>query len=264
MKTITVDDSQPVVNMVLRHLRELYPESEHIGFTAAEEVAEYAENNSINVAFLDVEMPGMSGITLAKKLQSINPGTNIIFITGHEEYMRDAFSLYASGYLVKPVTKEDLKDAMEHLRYPVETKKQKRVRVQCFGSFETFVDGRPVHFGRSKSKELFAYLVDRRGAACTPEMIIGNIWPELPPTESLKTHLRVASHEMINAFGELGITGLIIRERNNMWLNTEMFDCDFYDYLAGDEKARNSFCGEYMTQYEFAEDTRAFLQNKNL
>ena len=111
-------------------------------------------------------------------------------------------------------------------------------------------------FHRSKSKELFAYLVDRRGAVCTNDMIIGNLWPDKPLTDSLKSLERTVVSEMIRDFEEAGVEGLFPKAKNGISVKIEMLDCDYYRYLDGDQKAIRQFKGEYMTQYEFAEETR--------
>ncbi|NLY17536.1 MAG: response regulator transcription factor [Clostridiaceae bacterium] len=67
-----------------------------------ESAALLAESLRPDVVFLDVEMPGLNGIDCAKRIQDINPKTIIIFVTAHEEYMPDAFHLYAFDYMVKP------------------------------------------------------------------------------------------------------------------------------------------------------------------
>ena len=199
-------------------------------------------------------MPKINGIDLAKQVQSIDPHANIIFITGYQEYMSDAFDLYASAYLLKPIDENDVRKALSHLRYDV--RKKKGIRVQCFGNFEVFVGGVPLFFHRSKSKELFAYLVDRKGAVCSSDMIIGNLWGDKPLTDSLKSLQRTVISEMIRDFEMANVEGLFIKSKNGLSVNTEMIDCDYYRYLEGDEKAIHQFKGEYMTQYEFAEETR--------
>jgi two-component SAPR family response regulator len=78
----------------------------------------------------------------------------------------EAFSMHASGYILKPVTAEAIAEAMEQLRHPVNPLPEKRLRVQTFGNFEVLLDEKPLTFARSKTKELFAYLVSRRGAHC--------------------------------------------------------------------------------------------------
>ena len=125
----------------------------------------FAEETRIDVAFLDVEMAVTSGVQLAQRLTLYQPQINIIFATGFGQYRDSAFDLHASGYLMKPITAEKVRVELAHLRYPVHGKK--RVQVQTFGNFDVFLDGRPVKFKYSKTKELFAYLVDRKGAMCT-------------------------------------------------------------------------------------------------
>ena len=84
---------------------------------------------------------------------------NIIFVTGFSEYTGDAMRLHASGYIMKPVTTEAVKSELDDLRFPIIPKDNSLLRVQCFGNFDVFTpDGKPMHFERSRSKEIFAYL----------------------------------------------------------------------------------------------------------
>ena len=71
------------------------------------------------VVFLDIEMDDVNGIALAQKIQKIAPRTNIIYITGYEKYALESYKTYASGFLVKPIDEDMLKDALDHLRFPV-------------------------------------------------------------------------------------------------------------------------------------------------
>ena len=256
MRTLTVDDRRSVVNMMLRILDKIDPEGEHIGTTDPEKALKVIREKEVTAVYVDVEMPKINGIELARMMQEVKPETNIIFITGYQEYMPDAFELYASGYLMKPVDEDDVRKSLEHLRYKGEPIKTSAVRVQCFGNFEVFVGNTPMLFHRSKSKELFAYLIDRKGAVCTNDMIIGNLWGDKPLTESLKSLQRTVISEMIKDFEQANIEGLFSKSKNGISVNTDMVDCDYYKYLDGDEKAIRRFKGEYMTQYEFAEETR--------
>jgi two-component system LytT family response regulator len=60
------------------------------------------DNNKIDAAFLDIDMPGLDGIEAAKLILDINPRCMIVFITAHVNYMSEAFELYAYDYIVKP------------------------------------------------------------------------------------------------------------------------------------------------------------------
>ena len=259
MRTITVDDMLPVVNSMIRLMTRIDPDGEHIGTTDVNEALRYVREGPFDVAFLDVEMPVMNGIQAARRLQQIEPLLNIIFITGYSEYMPDAFSLYASAYLVKPVTEKAVREALQHLRYQARDTLKKPLRARCFGAFELFMNDVPVRFTRSKSKELLAYLIDRRGAVCSTDMIIGNLWPEEEVTESLKSLARTVISDAVRSLSHCGVEDLIIRGKGGVSIDTRKLDCDYYRYLDGDPYAQHEFHGEYMEQYEFAEETRARL-----
>ena len=119
-----------------------------------------------------------------------------------------------------------------------------------------------MEFPREKYKELFAYLIDRKGTLCTSDMIIGNLWRDMPADNSHKSKMRVTINSMVNAFTKAGIDNVIIRKRNGVAVNINSVDCDYYRWLDGDPYALRQFIGEYMTQYEFAEETRYNLQVK--
>lgn len=91
------------------------------------------------------------------------PLCNIVFLTGFSEYMPSAFEMHASGYVLKPFSQKKIEEVLQHRRYRFPDLSDRPVRVQCFGSFEVFVNGEAVRFKRSKSKELLAYLIDRKG-----------------------------------------------------------------------------------------------------
>ena len=264
MYTLTVDDRQLLVTLVQTILKKIDPSGNHMGAVHPQEALEIAQSNPVDVAFLDVEMPDMNGIELARKLQDRYPLINIVFVTGFGEYMPDAFSVYASDYIMKPVSEESIRRALSHLRYSIgehHSQKQK-LKVQCFGAFDVFVDGKPVKFTRSKTKELLAYLVDRNGAVCTTDMLLGNLWPEDSPTASIKSNLRTITADLRNTLDSLGTGDVLQKDRGGLCVDTSLIDCDYYRFLNGDPIAVHQFRGEYMTQYAFAEETAAMLQLK--
>ena len=116
---ILVEDELMLLNGFLRILSDVLPEVQAIGFQTGASAIEYAQGNRVDIAFLDIELFGESGIDLAEKLIAINPRTNIVFLTGHPEYAHDALRLHCSGYILKPLTPEKLKEEIAHLRYPV-------------------------------------------------------------------------------------------------------------------------------------------------
>lgn len=139
---------------------------------------------------------------------------------------------------------------------------QPRLRVQTFGNFEVFYDGKPVHFRRRRTKELFAYLIDRRGAGSTMGQLISVLWEGRPDTESVRSQLRSLITDLRTTFRDLGENTIIIKQRDLIAVDPTRLDCDYYRFLAGDPGAVNAFRGEYMTNYSWGETTLGALQQK--
>lgn len=73
-------------------------------YSRAEEfLFDYSEEKDFDILLLDIEMPGMNGVELAKKIRQENGVLQIVFITGYYEYFSDGFDVSALHYLLKPV-----------------------------------------------------------------------------------------------------------------------------------------------------------------
>ena len=265
MRIIAADDETLMLEMLTDRIRQARPQAEIHGFSSARKLLEWLEQPEagFDVAFLDIEMPGISGIALAQKLKTICPSGNLIFVTGFSQYMAEAFQLHASGYIMKPVTVKAVEEELENLRHPVAQEEHRRLRVQTFGNFEVFYEGRPVHFSRSRTKELFAYLIDRRGAGSTMGELISVLWEERPDTDSVRSQLRSLITDLRTTFRRLDEKSIIIKQRDLIAVDPDRVDCDYYRFLAGDMAAINAFRGEYMTNYSWAEPTAGALEQKN-
>lgn len=137
-----------------------------------------------------------------------------------------------------------------------------RLRVQTFGNFEVFCDGKHVRFRRRRTKELFAYLIDRRGAGCTMGQLISVLWEGRPDTESVRSQLRSLITDLRTTFRMLKEEAVIIKQRDLIAVDPDRVDCDYYRFLAGDPRAISAFRGEYMTNYSWGETTLGALQQK--
>ena len=115
---IMVDDRKIFLTGALPILEEVLPNAIIMGFTRPSEAIEFAKANRIALAFLDIEMGKMNGFELCRMLLEINPRTNIIFLTAYMEYSLDAWSTGASGFLLKPITAENVRLQLKNLRYP--------------------------------------------------------------------------------------------------------------------------------------------------
>lgn len=259
MNTLIVDDRQLAVNAMKKIMERINPEGIHIGVNSAEEALEILNSKLIDVAFLDVEMPGFNGMNLARYMKTLSPNTNVVFVTGHSEYALEAHEVYASGFLLKPVDEEDVRNALSHLRYPIKNTEKKDIWIQCFGKFEMFYKGEPVHFNRNKTKELFAYLIDQKGATCTMGELLNVLWENKPDSRSQRSQLRNLIADLKNTLEQIQAQDIIIRTRNKMAVDRKKIKCDYYDFLDGIPYAINAYHGEYMSQYSWSEMTVAML-----
>ncbi len=168
MRILCVDDEPLALQMLEMSVKKAKPNEEVYAFRKPKELLEEAQKGGCDIAFLDIHMRGMNGVELAKELKAVNPKMNIIFVTGFSDYTGDAMSLHASGYIMKPVNQAKVEQELADLRFPIVPKNNAKLRVQCFGNFDVFTpDGAHVRFERSKSKEVFAYLVHKQGSSCT-------------------------------------------------------------------------------------------------
>lgn len=261
MKILVVDDGQLAINSLVRILCRVAPDCDYISAMTTEDALTWMRQGPMDAAFLNLEMPGMNGLGLARMIQKLQPRCNIIVVTEHPEHALEALQIFVSGFLLKPANEDDVKNVLKHLRYPPEDGPA-GVKIQCFGTFEIFVNGRTLAFKRSKSKELLAYLVDRNGATCTNGEMLAVLWEDKPDTASLHSYLRNLIFDLSHALEDAGVTGLLIRGRSTLAIDTGKVDCDYYNFLKGDRSAINSYRGEYMTQYSWAEVTRSALRQQ--
>ena len=251
MKIIVVDDEKTVLQMLRENLQEVLPDSEPILFDRSDAALEYAENNDIDIAFLDISMPVINGIDLAKKMKKLHPLVNIIFCTAYSHFMHEAIDLHASGYLLKPTSAESMAKALNNLLHPVE-KQMPEVFVRTFGDFDLFVGGVSVLFKSKKSKELLAYLIHKRGGVSNKKDIAAALFED-SYSASTQTYLKRIYKELSETLNEYGVGAILVKGFNQYAVDTTKFTCDAYDYDKGLPYAVNAYKGEYMAQYEWTE-----------
>ena len=258
MKVLAVDDEYLALEGICSAVKEAEPSAEIMAFRDGEDALSLAADWIPDVAFLDIDMISENGVILAEKLKAKNPRINIIFVTGYSEYMGDAFKLHASGYILKPVMAELVKKELENLRFPVA--KKKKIFVRAFGSFEIFADGIPLKFAYSKSKELLAILIDAKGSFCSLGKVEEILWEnDLSKKGSYIRNLVADIRKNLRAYDSEDV---LIHNYNQLAINKDAIDCDYFDFLYGKSQLEDSFQFEYMSQYSWAESTLGFLLRK--
>ncbi|SDB26023.1 LytTR family DNA-binding domain-containing protein [Butyrivibrio sp. INlla16] len=110
MKIAVCDDEEKIRNIIMSELKSSFPDDEIISFGIGEDVLRSVEQDGYmpNIILLDIMMPGVSGMDVARKLRDISDDVVIIFITGEKQYVFDAFDVRAFHFLVKPFSNEKL------------------------------------------------------------------------------------------------------------------------------------------------------------
>ena len=257
MIVIAVDDEELMLRALVRAISASPDVKEVIKFSNCGKALDYVKENTIDVAFLDINMRGMGGIALAEKIIKLRPNSKIVFCTGYEEYAIPAFKLHASGYLMKPISAEDVQNEIDNIKGV--RKKEKLLEIKCFGNFEIYVKGERLSFKRSRTKELFAFLVDRRGAGMTVKQICAVLFPDDTDDVKNTAYLRQLIMDLKNTLKTVGADAAFCHETPFYRVDTSLIKCDYFSYL---ETGKPEFLGEYMTQFSWAEETCAMLAFK--
>lgn len=257
MIAMTVDDERPVLTALTAAVSASPDISAVTEFLTCDDALEWAKKNPVDVAFLDISMRGMSGLELAQSILDFHPDCKIIFCTGYTQYALDAIRIHVSAYLMKPITAEAVQKELDYIKG--RRAKEKLLTVRCFGTFEVMAQGAPLNFKRSRSKELLAVLIDRNGAGVTAREICAIMWPDGSNDNKNINYLYQLFFDLRHTLELAGI-GELLRQKGYLYtLDTERIECDYFSYL---KTGKPKFHGEYMTQYDWAENTTGLLWNK--
>ena len=254
MIAIAVDDEILMLGALVKAVGASPDIREVSKFSSCEAALEFVKSNPVDIAFLDINMRGMGGLALAENILAARPNCKIVFCTGYEEYAIPAFKLHASGYLMKPISAEDVQTEINNIKGVKQ--REKLLTVKCFGNFEVYVKGEKLAFKRVKTKELFAYLVDRKGAGMTAKEICVALFPEDMDDVKNSAYLRQLVLDLKSTLKEVGAESVFRHEKPYYRIDTALVECDYYTYL---ETGKPEFLGEYMMQYSWAEDTCGML-----
>ena len=121
MTIICVDDHPIMLKGLLKIIQELVPNAIVGACSGADQAMEFAKEHGCDVLISEIELAGIDGLTLAKRMKKLNSKVNIIFLTvcDEKEHAKEVMKIKPSGYLVKPAKKEQLESELENLRYHV-------------------------------------------------------------------------------------------------------------------------------------------------
>ena len=262
MKVICVDDELYAVEYTVRQCRQLPQVEEAQGFTRPREALDWLKDHPADLAILDINMPEIDGIELAIRIRQMHPQTAILFLTAYREYAFDAFSVHPTGYLLKPVSLEELKAEIGYAFTNAKKEPQSGIQVRTFGEFDLLVDGKPVSFPRAKSKELLAYLIDRQGGTVTRAAAFDALFEDELYTRQRQKYMDVIIRSLKATLDECGAGDILEMSRGGLRICPEKVDCDAYRFFSGNEETVNSYRGEYMNAYPWASMMEAYMDWK--
>ena len=253
MIAIAVDDEALMLGALVAAIQASPDITEVTKFSSCDEALEFVKENSVDIAFLDINMRGMGGLALAENIISACPDCKIVFCTGYEEYAISAFKLHASGYLMKPISAKDVQAEIDNIKGI--RQKEKPIEVKCFGNFEVYAKGEKLTFKRSKTKELFAFLIDRNGAGVTIAEIGVALW-ENDEVHKNQNYIHQLFRDLRKTLESVGAEDVFQRNNYSYSVNPEKIECDYFSYL---KNGKPEFHGEYMHQFSWAEETCGLL-----
>lgn len=237
---------------------------------------EEAAGLQYEVAFVDMEMPGLSGLETAARLQSIHPDACIVFVTAYDHYAVQAFELEAIDYLLKPVQAHRLEKAIERIKrlFSVQPQITRKAPELCCFHHLSYLDEEgkacEIPWRTAKAKELFAYLLHTRVTGVTKEALLDLLWSELEDDKAM-ANLHTTIYQIRKMLKDAGLAVTISYQdgRYKLDLNGATLDVDRWEQQThaaslsqeGTELHRlltKGYRGEYMEQegYLWAENER--------
>ena len=146
------------------------------------------------------------------------------------------------------------------VQHHAKEQEERTLFVRTFGNFEVFYESKPLKFRYLKTKELLAYLIDRKGALCPNREIISVLWEDNPSGSDKYSYLKNLRTDLIHTLSLIGYENSIVRTRGTLGIVRDDFDCDYYSWLKDKKKFSGQYQGEYMKQYSWAEDTHGYIE----
>lgn len=177
---------------ILKHMNKMLSAIDEFAvkaaFSSPEEALEAFEDIMPDVVFLDVEMPRMNGVKLAREMLLRKDDLRIVFTTAYENYAINAFEVGAIDYLMKPIIKEDLERVLKRLNKTLRPAKVQSsppedgnpVPVSCFGCFEVRdYSHNLVKWPTKKAEEVFSYFIVYQGKYISKWELLEVFWPDM-------------------------------------------------------------------------------------
>ena len=259
MRIIGIDDEIRPLNVLRIMLKDVEGVDYVASFSNPLDALDYIQHTHIDLAFVDIEMPEMSGIEFAIATEELQNPPIIIFITAYSKYGVDAWSTNAIDCVFKPYSKPRLLRALEKAEKFINFSDSKGYEVRCFPGFDLIVGGEPVVFHSKRAKEILAYLVFKQNRWVNIGTLVYDLFGDTNEKSS-KSYFRVLLVRLKNTLSEIGMNDILKTEYGKVRVNIPTEKCDYYRYLQG---RKNLFTGEFLQEYSWAETEAQRLRIEN-
>ena len=234
IRAVLVDDEQLALQHMKKKLGELGTVEVISTFSNAESFLIDMEQLDFQVVFLDIEMPGLNGLDLARIIKEWNKEIYIVFVTAYRDYAIQAFELHSIDYLLKPILKYRLEKTVIRIQEQIQLTEKSPAPVEpalpiltvnCFDEFIAYFQDEPVKWKTAKSKELFAFLVSNLQTYINRDTIIDQLWPE-HDYKKAKIQLHTSMSHLRKTLDSIGYEQVIIFSNQSYALELDTLQCD--------------------------------------
>ncbi|NOU99806.1 response regulator [Paenibacillus sp. LMG 31457] len=242
IRVMLIDDEENALDVLEIFLREIGNVTVVGRFTNPFHALEAFDALQVDVVFLDIQMPSIMGIEVARQIKKKMPHTQFVFITAYSEYAVEAFEIQSVDYLLKPFTKERLQNTVSRFgkipsdKSPSELTDEAGVYIQSFGGFSIHKASGLLPWKTNKEKELCAFLIHHSGNQVDAATIIESIWPE-SELHKAKTYLYTCMSYLRKSFQANGIQAKVDKVDRGYVVNVTGMKSDVEEFLAIAEKA---------------------------
>lgn len=232
LTAMIVDDEA----LSVQRLHRLLAANSEIGtchaFLNPREAYSFARENRIDVAFLDISMPEVDGMTLSSLLHALDESMHLVFVTGYSEYAVQAFDAHAVDYLLKPVTTARLSRTLDRIvrRNRANQVTAPAVEARLFGGLTIHGRGRdsqPIKLRSPKTEELFAYLVCK--GTVSRDEIIETLWSGLELANAWK-NLNTTLYYIRKTIDNGESRSIVLTGRTEIRIDAGGIICDLYEF----------------------------------
>ena len=245
MKAIVVDDETSALHVFLDQVVTDSKREYHFFKDNPKNILDYVRSNEVDLAFLDVNMPNINGLELARSLVKLSPAIKIAFVTGINIKMEDIDAKLKNnvvGIIYKPIDPVEFEKVLAQVNEETPT-----IEAKMFGTFDCFVKNHIVHFSSNKSKELFALLIVYEGKSLTMDQAITALWPD-KDIDKAKILYRDAVWRLRSTLEEVGVP-CVTFGRALLTLNKDYITCDYYDVVSGKKRPSEE---EFLPSYDWS------------